>query len=235
MIPIIEGKVHHFKSKGLYNGIPMLFDLESESYWNLVTGECLYGPLQGMQLDVSPLLPLSVYQAYTTFPDLEVAFSHQHMGKRLMGNLIMRWGTKILNPLLHHLADKEDGRLPRFAIGLGVWTDEGDGRFYPVPQIKANHNVVIDHFNGRQLLIYCDPRSNIPAALWTTAESAHWDDDDVLRLSNGHYWHSGILYNPGGMRREPDLPLQMYSRWYGFSYTFPGCTIYEASGMTMAS
>ena len=72
-----------------------------------------------------------------------------------------------------------------------------------------------------------DPEHFVPTAFRVEAESAEWDGD-VVRLSDGGYVESGILYGPDGTRVEDTRPLQVFTRWYGFSLTFPGTEIYEA-------
>ncbi|KKM87640.1 hypothetical protein LCGC14_1266820 [marine sediment metagenome] len=45
LIPLIDDKLYHFSAGGLYNGTVLLIDDESNTYWNHLTGEAMYGPL----------------------------------------------------------------------------------------------------------------------------------------------------------------------------------------------
>ena len=51
--------------------------------------------------------------------------------------------------------------------------------------------------------------------------------DEVVRLSNGHYIEGGVTYGSDGSRVEIERPLQVFTRWYGFSLTFPDTQVYE--------
>ena len=66
---------------------------------------------------------------------------------------------------------KEDLRRPRMDIGLGVWTGT-TARYYPMERIRARGEAFIDRFDGRTVLIYVEPESNTPVALFVDATSA---------------------------------------------------------------
>ncbi|MEX2355925.1 MAG: DUF3179 domain-containing (seleno)protein, partial [Thermaerobacterales bacterium] len=55
MVPLIDGRVHHFGPRGLYNGLILLGDDETGSYWDHITGECVYGPLKATQMEMLPV------------------------------------------------------------------------------------------------------------------------------------------------------------------------------------
>ncbi len=60
MAPRIDDNVHWFAEHGLYNGLFLLRDEESGTYWDHMTGEAVYGPLVGSTLDVSYLMQSTV-------------------------------------------------------------------------------------------------------------------------------------------------------------------------------
>ena len=68
MIPRIDGKIHHFEAKGLYDGLSLLVDYESETWWDHVTGEAVYGPLTGTQIPIFNLLHSTVEQTWPPTP-----------------------------------------------------------------------------------------------------------------------------------------------------------------------
>ena len=60
----------------------------------------------------------------------------------------------------------------------------------------------------------------------TTARQGLVDDLDGRGLQ--------IAMGPDGIptatwRDDGSLPLQLFTRWYGFSYTYPGCEVYSGS------
>ena len=44
--------MHRFAVGGMVNGLALLWDYETGSYWDHVTGEALHGPLKGERLKV---------------------------------------------------------------------------------------------------------------------------------------------------------------------------------------
>ncbi|NIP36796.1 MAG: hypothetical protein GWN18_17660, partial [Thermoplasmata archaeon] len=79
---------------------------------------------------------------------------------------------------------------------------------------------MLDTFEGRTVLIYLDPTAYALSAYYVDADSFEWDDK-ILRLSDGSYIEGGVLYDASGERAEENRPLQVFTRWYGFSLTFP--------------
>jgi len=119
-----------------------------------------------------------------------------------------------------------DVRLPRFEMGLGVWSDAG-ARFYPVTSLHARDNLVFDTFDGARVLVYIDSDTATPSALFTEATAGAWRGD-TLTLNDGLTIKDGILLR-GAEVQQPRRPLQLVQRWYGFSTTFAGCAIYSGT------
>lgn len=219
--------VHRFAARGLYNGLFLLGDRETGSYWDHVTGECLHGPLKGSRLAVHPLLHTTVAQALKAHPDLEVAISRLSWIRRLTTvfmELMRRSERGVFPPGFKRTMSEEDTRRPAMEIGLGVWTDKTQ-RFYPIASLRKRSGALIDKLDGRALLVYIDIVSGIPAAFYTSATRCEWQDQR-LRLETGEIFHQSVLRGSRGQAQSLNRPIQMFTRWYGFAYTFPGCDIF---------
>ena len=120
---------------------------------------------------------------------------------------------------------QEDARRPRMDIGLGIWTDSTH-RYYPMDIIAERDNALIDEIDGRQVLIYIEPDSLTPVAVFVNATSVTWSQDEV-RLDTGATVSAGVIQAADGTVRAGEQPLQMFTRWYGFALTFPGCQVFE--------
>jgi len=118
----------------------------------------------------------------------------------------------------------EDPRRPRMDIGLGIWTGT-TARYYPMERIRARDGAFVDRIDGKNVLVYVDPESNTPAAVFVSARSAKREGQDV-QLDDGSRVQSGVLVDRAGQRRPVQRPQQMFTRWYGFSLTFPGCEVF---------
>jgi len=225
MTPVLDGHELTFEVGGLYDGIPLLKDAECGSYWNHITGECVHGPLVGNRLPTFNLLHMTARRALERYPDLAVAISDvAPWPKKFTPYQESPKMTQIFEGFMRGTMGPEDTRRPTLDLGLGVWT-AGAQRYYPVNTIAASGGV-IDRLDGRNVLIYLDPQTNTPAALFTDAKSLKWNEGDA-RLDNGETIRDGVLYASNGHRVAVERPLQMFTRWYGFAYTFPGCSVYE--------
>lgn len=246
LVPTLDGKLHHFYHVGIHDALFVMQDAESKTLWNHITGEAMYGPLVGRTVGpVSNLLHMTVKQALELDPDTRVAISDQTYfagGRRL--------GTATRGPAVGgsaggrgrgrgpspdnrsaQMADrfaatlgKEDLRRPRMDIGLGIWNGS-TARYYPMERIRARGEAFIDRFDGRTILIYVEPESNTPAALFINATSATRDGLEV-RLDGGSTVRSGVLIDRNGQRQPVERPQQIFTRWYGFALTFPGCELF---------
>jgi hypothetical protein len=228
--PRVNGVVHHFAGNAMYNAMTLLSDAQTGSYWNHLTGECLHGTLRGEQLQpLSVLNPMTAQTALAAYPDAQLIFSQLNKRELLDAEADYRFALSdpkdavLSEMLLKTLDAREDTRLPRLDMGLGVWTRE-TARYYPYTRLNVHNNALIDVIDGRRLAVYVDPLSSNPGAFYTDAFSAKWRGADLL-LGTGDTLRGSLLHTATG-RRSPERPKQMFVRWYAFAYTFPGCDIF---------
>lgn len=230
MTPVVNGQTHHFGVRGLYNGLLLIGDHETGSYWDHITGECLYGPLKGYKLEVFPLLHMNVSQSLARWPDVHVAVSSeltimQRLRVFFMGPLFRSKWAFFPPVVFKKTMGKEDTRRKRMDIGLGVWTTMKHC-FYPLEHLRKQKGALNDELEGRGILVYINPKTQIPAAIYTNARQITWHGDE-LSLDSGEIIREGTVYDTQGKTLAVVYPMQMFTRWYGFSSTFPGCDIYE--------
>jgi hypothetical protein len=226
MAPRVDGEVHWFAEHGLYDGLFLMRDEETGTYWDHMTGEAVYGPKVGTALELSNLRQTTVAQVLGQDPDALVALSDQairtdeQMG---LGGLLGGIGRG-LNRMFSSTVDAEDDRLPTMDIGMGIWAGD-EARYYSYESIAKEGKAVLDHFGGRQLVVYLDPSAYALAAAYTDTDGVDWDED-VLRFSDGSYIEGGIFHASSGERAQIERPLQIFTRWYGFALTHPETEIY---------
>jgi hypothetical protein len=214
-------------------------DAETKTLWNHITGEAMYGPLAGRNLGpVGNLLQMNVKQALAMDAKMQIAISdrvyfvggHQFGSAgspggggaaRLGGgpNPNAEMGARFIPTL-----GQEDPRRPRMELGLGVWTGAMRG-YYPMERIRERGRAFMDRLDGRKVLIYIDPETNTPAALFVNASMATMQDREI-HLENGAVVRDGVLFNRSGKRQTAERPQQVFTRWYGFALTFPGCEVF---------
>lgn len=226
MTPRVDGEVHWFAEQALFDGLFLMRDEESGTYWDHMTGEAVYGPNVGTSLPVDPLVMTTAGRALETHPDALVTLSDRTLSQdddlKVDGLLAGIRGR--LNQFFQATVEEEDDRRPTMDLGLGLWADQ-EARYYPMDRIRAEDRAVVDDFGGRSVLVFIDPSTFVPSAFFVDGRDPKWDGD-VLRLSDGSYVEDGILYDSDGSRAAEARPLQVFTRWYGFSLTFPETDIW---------
>ena len=227
MAPSIEGRTHMFSEHGLYDGLFLMRDEESGTFWDHMTGEAVYGPLVGTSLEIENLRQTTVAQVLREDPEALAALSDRTLAQdeelKLDGLLARVRGS--LSQFFSSTVEEEDDRRPTMDLGLGVWGGEAP-MYYPYDVVLEAGNALLDRYDGRGIIVYLDPTARALAGYFTEADSFEWDDD-VLRLSDGTVVEGGVLKAADGTRITDRRPLQVFTRWYGFSLTFPGVAIYD--------
>ena len=215
-----------FKVAGLYDGLFVMQDVDSKTLWNHITGEVLYGPGVGSGLETaSTMLQMRVDQALIMDPAMQVAISGR--ARSAAGGGQNQWAPDNPNarlmPMFTETLGTEDARLPRMSMGLGIVTD-ATVRFYPMELIE-DRGALIDDVDGRTVVVFVDPVTFTPAALYVDASGATLEDREI-HLDTGRVVRRGLLYDASGTRVTAERPQQLFTRWYGFSLTFPGPEIF---------
>ncbi len=226
MTPSIKGKTHWFAEHGLYDGLFLMRDEESGTYWDHLTGEAVYGPLVGTNLEITSLNYSLAGQVAENEPDALVSLSEKALRSNDDMELdnLLQGENRRLSGMFSSTVREEDDRLPTMDLGIGVWRNE-HARYFSYDQIVAQGNAIIDGFEDRNLLVFLDPAVQVLSAIYVDADSYSWDAE-ILRLDNGQYISGSILYDLEGEPLKVSRPLQVFTRWYGFALTFPGTEIY---------
>ena len=244
MTPVVNGKTYHFAVRGFFEGVMLLGDRESNSYWNYISGHCVHGPLKGNRLETYPLLYMTAAQALATYPEAQLAmpnirrqaylplvyFLKSHVKKLLPSSVRKRMAKRFLwllapidfivtNPL-----GEATSHCRPLEMGLGVWSN-ATHRFYPLETLRMHRGALIDKFEGRRLLVYIEPVCGVPIALYTEATQCVWQAD-ALHLSTGELIRGASLYDQQDRTQVAVQPMQLFTRSHGFASTFPDCEVY---------
>lgn len=230
--PIINDKRYTFTYAGLYNGFSLLRDLETSSTWHHITGECLDGPLAGEALgDDYPLQYLTVAETVKRYPRAIFPVENtlnwwQHLLVDICRYTL--WAdsnaTAMVAPFLRPFMKQPDGRLPLLEVGLGV-SHKDKARFYSLNTLKEAGHAVIDTLDGERMILFIDPYSSSPFAVCTPAKTFKWENNTIV-LDNGTKIEHGSLKSIDGSVTKLSYPRQVFTRWYGFSHTYPDCDVF---------
>jgi len=227
---VIDGRKLTFTERGIYNAMTLIADEQTDSLWNPLTGECLHGVYEGARLQplASPR-QMTACAALEAYPHARLILSQLNAEQILEAH---EWDAFRQQPI-PELPERwiktmgiEDTRLPRLDMGLGVWTGSA-ARYYRFSRLNALDNLIVDTFDDRPLIVYLDPASGLPEAFYIHDPMVSWLGDDLVVKSSGVIRH-GVLYPSDDSAPRPlERPDQLFVRWYGFAFTFPGCEIYS--------
>ena len=188
----------------MINGLALMWDYETGTYWDHVTGEAVHGPLKGERLNVWGIEVTTVAAALAEYdaPELHRS-SNAPFRARLMAaltgsdmNMVHRGGDRLgrLMTLLgfRRTMPEVDDRLPEMTQGLGIFEGE-QGVFYPMDRIPAAG--IRDSWQGEPIVIRKGKINGIPYAVYAEDESKR--------------------------------PMQLLMRWYGFCLTFSDTRVFS--------
>jgi hypothetical protein len=196
--PVVDGRRLHVSAGGLSNGVVILRDDETGSYWNAFTGEAVIGPLAGKSMEVFSLKRMRAGDARATRPGLVVmrapTSAYGRVWSRLVSSLT-RTPDGYMPAFFRKSFDKEreDPRRRELELGLGVVAG-GRARFYPASELAKRDSPFVDELGGVAIVV---------------------DHDE----------HGLGRVEPVG---QVEPPFEVWGRWYGFSSSFPACEVWTA-------
>jgi hypothetical protein len=224
--PHLDGQMLHFRRRGSYDGLLLIWDEETNSYWQHITGQALYGSSAGKQLNMmTATRQMSTAEALAKDETALLLTSTLTPEQEKLSSVMEKMRSKpekVEAGIISTIA-QEDTRRPRFELGLGVW-NETSSAYFPLLMLHMNENAVITEFNGRKLLIYQEEDTIAPVAAYVDTQRAVWMQD-VLRLDGGASIHNDLYVTADGQTQALERPMQLLMRWYGFALTFPGCHV----------
>jgi hypothetical protein len=227
--PVLDGQTLNFRRRGSYDGLLLVWDEETNTYWQHITGQGLHGSNAGKQLEIiTTTRHMKAGEAAEKYPQAFLLTSPLTEAQQTLSGMMEKMRAKpekVEAGIVATIAE-EDKRRPRFELGLGIWTTLTNSTFFPLVMLHMHDNTVITEFEGRTLLIYHQLGEIAPVAAFVDTRHAYWQED-TLRLDGGAYIHNDQYYTADGQAHPLERPMQLLMRWYGFALTFPGCRVPE--------
>ncbi|GJM42913.1 MAG: hypothetical protein DHS20C20_31950 [Ardenticatenaceae bacterium] len=178
-------------------------DEQSNSLWDHITGECFDGPLSGERMEFWHV-PLTTVAA-------ELARNPQAiLLKSDYNTLFMRFMMWIHASFSggNSLINRENSKIPphfRFSMSQSI-----DGR---LPKDQQGLGVMSEDDSGKFYPMQLLPKGEMVTDVWN-GRTLHIERGDIDGVPTARWADGG-------------QPMQLLSRWYGFSFTYPNCDIYE--------
>lgn len=208
LTPKVEGRLLHLSPGGLYNGLILLVDDETRSYWDHITGEAVDGAMTGARMERWPIEVTTVRAALAQAP--AAAFARSEPPTFDTGRVLTKiWSKRMAKSAVFPVGFKRtmsaaDARRPEMETGVGVVVGQR-ARYYPMDEVRRG---ITDRLEGRRIRLELCQTAGMPVARW----------EDEPTSSD-----------------EERPPFQLLTRWYGFSRTYPSCEIYGEGGEGDAS
>lgn len=140
----------------LRNSNMVIFDRESESWWQQLMGDAIAGKFAGAELTTIPSLIISVNEFFERYPDgqiLSTQTGHEKAMDRYGINPYTHYDSLSNNPYSRFFeAANVDSRLPAMERVIDI-QNEGKYKIYPFTAI-AEQGVINDQFASKHVVIF---------------------------------------------------------------------------------
>ncbi|MBK5111393.1 MAG: DUF3179 domain-containing protein [Thermoleophilia bacterium] len=152
----VDGRVLDFGTTGkLRRSDLVMYDGQTESWWQQLTAEAIIGELTGTRLEVLPSQILSWEQFKRAAPDGQVLSRDTGFNRDYGTNPYADYDRPDSEPFLY---DKEtDDRLPPKERVSAVRTGDESAVVYPFSRL-ADETIVQDQIKGMPVVVFYDPR-----------------------------------------------------------------------------
>ncbi len=140
----------------LRNSNMVMFDRETETWWQQLMGEAIVGKLAGAELNIIPSLIISVAEFFERFPNgkiLSKQTGYEETMERYGHNPYYHYDSISKNPYSRFF-DKEnvDPRLPAMERIVDI-QDDGKYKVYPFTTV-AEKGVINDQFRSKNIVVF---------------------------------------------------------------------------------
>src|SRR5579871_38565 len=243
--PVVNGKTLQFDFYGLYNGMSILCERDTQGVFLPAEGRIVSGPLTGTNLKSLPALDTTWGRWKRLHPNTLV-MSPETLYKGFYSAEeppVQRGASEFPMPMFEHTMTRRDMRLKQFDTVLAVTlASEGQKaaaplhRAYPLTTLARIGDVANDRLGGAPVGVLMDPKTLTAIALLRqlgsktlTFEARKQADGSVAFYDK----ETGTRWNVEGIGEEGPLAGKALprlnnhlSQWYGWAASFPDTSIY---------
>jgi hypothetical protein len=131
----------------------VMWDKQTETWWQQLTGEGLVGKLSGEMLNYLPSMIISVEEFFLSHPDGKIMISHKkdNYGQTYGTNPYHNYDS-LGNQGSKFFDEEVDDRLPAMERVVDI-ENSGKYKIYPFKKIRKS-KVINDNFNGKDIVIF---------------------------------------------------------------------------------
>jgi hypothetical protein len=230
----VDGRRLSFEEIGIFNGVFVMQDRQTGTYWSHYTGEALEGKLEGKTLEWVQVGRTRFDRMLEEHPEATIAVKSAMQFREIppMSGRARAMGEELPPNFAETLPEGVE-RLPRHTHGLGVAAGS-ERRFYALDGL-ADERVINDRLGEVATVVLLQDGSEAAAAYSRCVEGrelsfepADWDGAAALRdRETGTTWLATGRAVDGPMKGSQLLALRsMVTDWYGWGAYFTNTTIY---------
>jgi hypothetical protein len=216
-------------SGGILRNVLVMFDRETESCWNQISGESFSGPLSGLRLQALPVVDTTWERWAEERPATRVLSKkncpYRHYEEDHMADYYRSSKTGI------RPAVNRDGRLPEKEMVMGL-AGSGTPRAYPYSLLDSAR-VLHDEVEGVPLVAFYEVASGTATLFRAKSEGSYLSfyeaQGEFFDCLTGSRWSplSGeALAGPlRGRRLQAEVALSAY--WFAWADHYPGSEVYS--------
>ncbi|MBU2525265.1 MAG: DUF3179 domain-containing protein [Bacteroidetes bacterium] len=137
----------------LRNSDMIMFDEQTETWWQQLTGEAIAGKYEGVSLEILPSMVLSVSDFFKRFPEGKILSQQTGISGRYGRNPYVGYDNQDGNPYAGFIStDKLTNKLPNMERVVNLTVD-GQHKVYSFSSLqykKAHH----DNFQGKEVVVF---------------------------------------------------------------------------------
>jgi hypothetical protein len=128
----------------------VMWDRQTESWWQQFTGEALVGKLSGAELDIIPSMLISLEEFFDSYPDGKILSTETGHFREYGSNPYTQYDASDNQP--RFFKDEIDDRLPAMERVIDIHVD-GKYKVYPLSAIQKE-KVINDEFQGEPVVLF---------------------------------------------------------------------------------
>lgn len=225
----MDGRTLHFRLGGINNQNFLMFDEETGSWWQQITGECLFGPLKGKRLDRIPSDEVSLKTWRAEHPgSTAVRFEEERLEDYAKSDWEERIGKLPVN-----MPVRGDAQARELIVGLEV---NGQPAAFPISTIRKqspiNHAV-----GGAPVLVVVALDGNSVRTFWRTVGDRTLEfyrkpsEEEFILIDDatGSQWNFAGKCLRGPLEGSELRPIQNIKEfWFDWQRYHPRTTLYRA-------
>lgn len=232
-----------FNFYGLYNGVAIMIDRDTESVWLPVSGKVAKGERIGEKLTPIPVLDTTYGEWKKLHPDTLVMSPDNDFRKYYRDKTKQepRGYDQFPAPFFKPSLTREDARLPQFDKVLGVALEtkkEILRRAYPITALNEAEGVINDTWEKTPVVVFLEQKSTTANAFEAKdgrkklTFEARKNADGVTEFVDQEtqsVWNIEGTAVDGKLKGKSLKRLENHlSQWYGWAAYFPETSIYES-------